>query len=162
MRFPRSAADDGGKRDEHIILGRGEFLTPDLYAFVGRDLYAAKTAEADVLRTFGWMLLVSLFMALACGLLLSLSFLRRLDAITDTCRRIMAGKLSERIPVRGTRNELDALAITVNDMLDRIGVLMESLRQVSNDIAHDLRTPLAHLRYRLERAKSEANNAARL
>ncbi|MDE2111330.1 MAG: HAMP domain-containing histidine kinase [Alphaproteobacteria bacterium] len=158
LRFPDPLPTDGGNPEDHIILGRGEFLDRDLYAFVGRDLYAAKRAEEDVLRTFGWVLLASLLVASAGGLLLSRSFLRRVDAITDTCRSIMAGKLGDRIPMRGTRNELDQLAATINDMLDRIGVLMESLRQVSNDIAHDLRTPLAHLRYRLERTRLAAKN----
>ena len=158
MRFPDPLATTEGSPDEHIILGRGEFLTPTLYVFVGRDLYGAKMAEWAVLRTFGWILLASIFLAIACGVVLSHSFLRRIDAITDTCRRIMAGKLGERIPVHGARNELDRLASTINDMLDRIGTLMESLRQVSNDIAHDLRTPLTHLRYRLERAHTEAKN----
>ena len=143
---------------EHVILGRGEFLTPDLYAFVGRDLHAAEEAETtccapsagDGREPFG---------GVGGGLLLSRSFLRRVDAITGTCRAIMAGRLDERIAMRGTRDELDRLAATINDMLDRIGMLMESLRQVSNDIAHDLRTPLAHLRYRLERARLEAKSS---
>jgi len=158
MRFPDPLPTIGGKPEEHVILGRGEMLTPSLYIFVGRDLYGAKMAEWAVLRTFGWILLASIFLAIACGIVLSQSFLRRIDAITDTCRRIMAGKLGERIPVHGSRNELDRLGATINDMLDRIGALMDSLRQVSNDIAHDLRTPLTHLRYRLERARNEAKS----
>ena len=122
-------------------------------------MYEAKEAENNVLRAFGLVLFASLVVASAGGLLLSRSFLRRVDAITGTCRAIMAGRLGDRIPMRGTRNELDRLAATINDMLDRIGALMESLRQVSNDIAHDLRTPLAHLRYRLERVRIEAATA---
>lgn len=152
-RFP-----DPGARNGAIVFGRGEFIAPGLYAFVGRDLGAAKTAEAAVLRTFGWVILASLVMAFAGGLVLSQSFLRRIDAMTDTCRAIMAGRLSDRVPVAGARHELGRLATTINDMLDRIEALMESLRQVSNDIAHDLRTPLAHLRYGLERARDEARS----
>lgn len=159
LRFPDPLPTGDGGRNDHVILGRGEFVTGDLYAFVGRDLHAAKKAEDAVLRTFGWVLLASLLTALAGGVLLSHSFLRRIDAITDTCRGIMAGRLDDRIAVRGTRNELDQLAATINDMLDRIATLMDSLRQVSNDIAHDLRTPLAHLRYRLEQARAEAKTA---
>lgn len=159
LRFSDPLPTSGGEPEDHVILGRGEMLTPSLYIFVGRDLYGAKMAEWAVLRTFGWILLASVFVAIACGIVLSRSFVRRIDAITDTCRRIVAGKLGERIPVHGSRHELDRLAATINDMLDRIGTLMESLRQVSNDIAHDLRTPLTHLRYRLERARAEAKNA---
>src|SRR5262249_42149566 len=93
------------------------------------------------------------------GMLLSRSFLRRIDAITATCRKIMAGRFGERIPVRGSRNELDQLAGTINEMLNRIAALMDSLRQVSNDIAHDRRRPLSHLRYGLDRAQANASSA---
>jgi signal transduction histidine kinase len=158
LRFRNPLAPAGSNRDEHMIIGRGEFIAKDLYAFVGRDLNEAKKAEAAVLQTFGWMMLASILIAIAGGLLLSRSFVRRIDAITDTCRAIMAGRLGDRVPVHGARHELDRLARTINDMLDRIGVLMESLRQVSNDIAHDLRTPLAHLRYKLERARMDAKS----
>jgi signal transduction histidine kinase len=157
IRDPLSSSGRG--QTNHVILGRGEFLASGLYAFVGRDLYAAKVAEMEVLRTFGWVLFASLLLASVGGLVLSRSFLRRVDSITDTCRSIMAGKLGDRIPIQGTRSELDQLAMTINDMLDRIGALMESLRQVSNDIAHDLRTPLTHLRYRLEKARLAAKNS---
>jgi signal transduction histidine kinase len=154
LRFPLFPHDPGSTRSDHIVLGRGAFLGSGNYAFVGRDLQSARAAENEVLETFAAVLAVSILIAVAGGVLLSRSFVRRIDAITTTCRAIMAGRLGERIPVRSSRNELDQLATTINDMLDRIAVLMESLRQVSNDIAHDLRTPLAHLRYRLERAQS--------
>jgi signal transduction histidine kinase len=159
LRFADPLPPYNGTSSAHIILGRGEILTGGVYAFVGRDLYAASTAENSVLGAFGWVLLASLLASFAGGLLLSQKFLRRIDAITDTCQGIMAGRLGDRVPVNGSRNELDQLASTINEMLDRIGALMESLRQVSNDIAHDLRTPLAHLRYRLERARAESRNA---
>jgi len=70
-----------------------------------------------------------------------------------TCHDIMQGDLKLRIPVRGTEDELDRLAKAVNEMLSRISTLMENLSQVGNDIAHDLRTPVTHLRHRLERAR---------
>ena len=78
----------------------------------------------------------------------------RTDAIARACRAIMDGNLKTRIPVRGTQDELDRLSETINAMLDRIAALMENLRQVTNDIAHDLRTPVTHLRHRLERARA--------
>ena len=94
-------------------------------------------------------------MASGSGLLLSRSFLYRIDIINDTCRAIMAGRLGDRIPIAGKKSELERLAATINGMLDRIQVLMESLRQVTTDIAHDMRTPLTYLRYRLEQARSD-------
>jgi signal transduction histidine kinase len=151
LRFPLFPNDRGSS--DHVVLGSGAFLGDGNYAFVGRDLQSARTAESEVLETFAAVLAASFVIALAGGVLVSRSFVRRIDAITTTCRAIISGRLSERIPVAGSRNELDQLAVTINEMLDRIADLMDSLRQVSNDIAHDLRTPLAHLRYRLERAQ---------
>jgi signal transduction histidine kinase len=160
LRFQNPLMPAGADRGTHIVIGRGELLAPGLYAFVGRDLNGAKAAEGAVLQTFALVLAVSIVIAIAGGLVLSHSFLGRIDAITDTCRAIMAGRLDDRVPVRGARDEMGRLAATINDMLDRIGLLMESLRQVSNDIAHDLRTPLAHLRYRLERVRAEARGTS--
>ena len=146
----------GGATAGHTLLGQGERIAPGIYAFVGRDLYSAWQAENELLETFALVLVASLVIAGAGGLLLSRSFVRRVDAITATCRSIMDGRLDERIPTSGSRNELDLLAQSINAMLDRIASLMESLNQVSNDIAHDLRTPLAHMRYRLERVREDA------
>jgi signal transduction histidine kinase len=84
------------------------------------------------------------------GLALSRGVHRRLADISGTAEAIIDGDLSRRVPVRGSGDDLDRLAATINRMLDRISALMESLRQVSNDIAHDLRTPLTRLRQRLE------------
>jgi signal transduction histidine kinase len=70
----------------------------------------------------------------------------------------MRGNLSERIPTRAAGDEIDQLATNLNDMMDRLQDLMEGLRQVSNDIAHDLRTPLSRLRQRLEAARLEARS----
>jgi signal transduction histidine kinase len=109
-----------------------------------------------VLYAFAVVLAAGLVLALVNGLLLSRSFLRRVDAINDTCRSIMAGRLEERIAIARGGDEFDRLGASINDMLDRIQALMESLRQVSNDIAHDMRTPLTHLRHRLERIQDEA------
>jgi signal transduction histidine kinase len=83
---------------------------------------------------------------------------RRLTAITDTAQAIIDGDLARRIPERGSGDDLHRLAMTLNRMLDRIQSLMESLRQVSNDIAHDLRTPLTRLRQRLESALAYGSN----
>jgi signal transduction histidine kinase len=94
------------------------------------------------------------------GALLSRAFLRRVDAIARTAEAIIGGDLARRMPLRGTGDDLDRLASTLNRMLDRIGVLMESLRQVSSDVAHDLRTPLSRLYQRLEGARAHARSVA--
>jgi signal transduction histidine kinase len=82
--------------------------------------------------------------------------LRRVDAIRRTTEAIMAGNLGRRIPTRGTQDEFDRLAGQVNLMLDRIQSLMSGLQQVSNDIAHDLKTPLSRMRQHLEMARYRA------
>ncbi|MDE2182722.1 MAG: HAMP domain-containing histidine kinase [Alphaproteobacteria bacterium] len=145
-----------GQRRPHEAFGAGEMIGPGLYAFAGQDLYVLHETEEQAIHVIGWILAITLAMAIGGGLLLSRSFLRRTDAITRTCRAIMDGHLSWRIPKAGEGDELARLATVINSMLDRINDLMESNRQITNDIAHDLRTPLTRLRHRLELARAEA------
>lgn len=140
------------------VLGMGSFIAPDLYVFSGSDLSTAQMARQRILRTLIWVFAGALALALLGGMIVSHSFLRRADEIATTCRAIMAGNLASRIPVRGTEDELDRLSETINAMLDRIAALMDNLRQITNDIAHDLRTPVTHLRHRLERARDRASS----
>jgi methyl-accepting chemotaxis protein len=140
------------------ILGVGVFVAPDVYAFSGSDLRNVQMARRRILRTLVWVFASALVLALLGGLIVSRSFLRRTDEITTTCRAIMAGNLTRRIPVRGTEDELDRLSDAINAMLDRIAALMENLKQITNDVAHDLRTPVTHLRHRLERARDQAGS----
>ncbi|MDE1987944.1 MAG: HAMP domain-containing histidine kinase [Alphaproteobacteria bacterium] len=140
----------------HTILGRGQFIAPGVYAFAGQDLAVLNATERKALRAIGWTLTAALIFAVAGGVILSRGFLRRMDTITQTCQAIMAGRLSDRIPEPGTQDELSRLASTINKMLDRINALMENVRQISTDIAHDLRTPLTRLRHHLELARAEA------
>jgi signal transduction histidine kinase len=92
------------------------------------------------------------------GIALSLALLKRVETIRRTAEAISAGDLTQRVPVRGTNDDFDRLSRTLNRMLDRIAELMESLRQVSADIAHDLKTPLARLRQRLETTQTQAQS----
>jgi signal transduction histidine kinase len=92
------------------------------------------------------------------GLFVTKRVLRRIDAMTDTTQFIMAGHLEGRLPLAGTGDELDRLAQNLNAMLDRIGVLMSGMRQVSDNIAHDLKTPLTRLRNRADEALRTAKS----
>jgi signal transduction histidine kinase len=121
-----------------------------------------REVEGALLETFGWVLAATLLIGLAGGAFLSSRFLDRVDGIAGAVRAIIAGDYRERMPIRGTEDELDRLAETLNVMLDRIGGLMDSLRQVSNDIAHDLRTPLSRLRQRLELALATTRSEEKL
>jgi signal transduction histidine kinase len=95
-------------------------------------------------------------LALIGGIVMSAGLLRRVEDIRRTAEDIMAGNLSRRIPTRETGDDFDRLSASLNAMLDRIQQLMEGMRQVSNDIAHDLRTPLTRLRQRLEKARAKS------
>jgi len=89
-------------------------------------------------------------LALGGGLLIASVFLRRLDRVNGSLQEIMSGRLQERVPEIGMGEEFDLLSCNLNLMLDRNQALMEGLRQVSTDIAHDLRTPLSRLRQHLD------------
>ena len=92
-----------------------------------------------------------LILAAAAGISTSRRSVARIEAINATSREIMRSGLGERIPLRGTGDEWDGLAENLNSMLDRIEELVETNRQVSDNVAHDLRTPLTRMRGRLER-----------
>jgi len=102
-------------------------------------------------RVYILTLVIGLLLALVGGIVMSSSVTRRVDAINRTSREIMAGRLQRRMPVRGINDEFDQLADNLNAMLDRIDSLIGSVRAVTDNIAHDLRTPLTRLRGRLER-----------
>ncbi len=143
----------------HEVLGVGGFLAPGLYVFSGSGTNRLRAVQTHILNVMLGLFAAALVLAAAGGALVSRSFLRRTDAMAKACHDIMHGDLRLRIPVRGARDELDRLAQAINQMLSRIAALMENLSQVSNDIAHDLRTPVTHLRHRLERARSDCTTA---
>jgi signal transduction histidine kinase len=163
--IPLPLASDAGLEEdeddatEHVLLALGSELPDRAFLLVGEDLHANLEVKEAIARAFAWAFAVTAFLAAVGGALLSVGFLRRIDAITQTSRAIIEGKLAERVPTRGTGDEFDRLALNLNEMLDRVQHLMESLRQVSSDIAHDLRTPLSRLRQRLEGARSKAASA---
>ncbi len=154
LMLPAPGGDSG-----HAILGVAGYLAPGLYIFSGSDLYSARQARQHILQTLFWLFMAALLLAIIGGVLVSRFFLKRTDAIAKACRAIMDGNLKTRVPMRGTGDELDRLSQTINSMLDRIAGLMENVRQVTNDIAHDLRTPVTHLRHRLEHARLKAGSA---
>ncbi len=117
---------------------------------VGDDAARVDVVDGVVVRSFGLALIGILLAGTVGGYGLSRGVHRRIISMTRTAEAIIDGDLSRRVPIRGAEDELDRLAATFNRMLDRISGLMESLRQVSTDVAHDLRTPLTRLRHRLE------------
>ena len=120
--------------------------------FVGRDIEGRREFGRVVRSAFLWGLGFMLLVGLGGGWLISRNLLARMNAVTATSRRIMHGDLSERVPVSGSGDEFDRLSKNLNDMLERIESLMNGLREVSDNIAHDLKTPLTRLRNRVEGA----------
>ena len=123
---------------------------------VADDLADIEKVEDVVSGAFSIVLAVSALLGLIAGIVLSGVILRRVNAVTRTAEAIIAGDLSRRIERTGSNDDFDRLAATLNTMLDRISSLMENLHQVSNDIAHDLRTPLSRLCQTLEHATTHA------
>lgn len=142
------------------ILGRGTEVSKGIYLFVGRDTTFLAIVAQRILNAFMWVVVGAFTIAVAVGLFLGSRFMRRVDAVAQTCKSIIDGRLDERIPLLGREDEWDRLAGAINDMLDRISALLENLRQVSSDVAHDLRTPLARMRNRLEEARAKSTNVA--
>ena len=125
---------------------------------VAADREDIEEAEEAVRDGFTSAFAAVLVLGMAGGIALSLTFLKRVETIRRTAEAIIGGDLTRRVPLRGTGDDLDRLSQTLNRMLDRIAELMESLRQVSADIAHDLKTPLTRLRQRLESTRSDASS----
>jgi signal transduction histidine kinase len=149
-----------GKHESKVtVLGRGVYVGEGVYLFVGRDTGQIAATRMRILKAFAWIEGVSIVIAGLGGIFFSVRFMRRIDAITRTCQAIMAGRFNDRIPLRGSGDELDGLSAAINNMLDRISTLLDNLRQVSSDVAHDLRTPLTHLRNRLEQARQKSVTA---
>ena len=151
---------------DHHALVRVFQLPGGFRLLVGRDLEERERLYNIVLAAGRWSVAIVIILGLAGGLFVTRRVLRRVDAMTETTRSIMAGDLGERLPVAGTGDELDRLADNLNVMLERIEALMYGLKEVSDNIAHDLKTPLTRLRNRSEEAlrtaKSEAEYRAAL
>lgn len=134
----------------HRARGRVVKLTGGFYLLVARDVFERYETEKQFAASLPWSVLLTVLLGLAGGALISHQLLARLDAINRTSREIMSGDLSRRVPVGRSGDEFDALAQNLNRMLDRTERLMRGMREVTDSVAHDLRTPLNRLRNRLE------------
>jgi signal transduction histidine kinase len=141
---------------DHDALVRVDQLPGGFRLLVGRDLEERERLYAVVLAAGPWSVAVVIVLGLAGGVFVTRRVLTRIDAMAVTTRTIMLGDLHERLPVAGTGDELDRLAVNLNAMLERIEALMRGLKEVSDNIAHDLKTPLTRLRNRCEEALRSA------
>lgn len=150
----------------HHALVRVIQLPGGFRLLVGRDLDERERLYDVVLSAGKWSAAIVVVLGLAGGFFVARRVLRRVDAMTETTRTIMEGDLGERLAIAGSNDELDRLAVNLNAMLERIEALMRGLKEVSDNIAHDLKTPLTRLRNRseeaLRNAKSEGEYRAAL
>jgi len=140
----------------HRALVRVTELSNGFRLLVGRDLEERRRLFGIVANAAQWSLLVVIVLGLGGGIFVARRVLRRIDAMTGTTQRIMAGDLTGRLPVGRSGDELDRLAENLNAMLERIEALMAGLKEVSDNIAHDLKTPLTRLRNRAEEALAKS------
>jgi signal transduction histidine kinase len=164
--YKRLDETEAPEHPDHHALVRVFQLPGGFRLLVGRDLEERERIYHIILGAGRWSIAIVLVLGLAGGLFVTRRVLRRVDAMTETTRTIMAGDLGERLPVAGTGDELDRLAENLNVMLERIEALMHGLKEVSDNIAHDLKTPLTRLRnlneQALRSAKSEPEYRAAL
>jgi signal transduction histidine kinase len=151
---------DDAEGAEHHALVRVFLLPGGFRLLVGRDLEERERLYHIVLEAGRWSTAIVLILGIAGGIFVTRRVLRRVDAMTETTRTIMAGDLGGRLPIAGTGDELDRLAENLNRMLDRIEALMQGLKEVSDNIAHDLKTPLTRMHNRSEEALRSAGSEA--
>ena len=144
-----------------MALARVFVLSGGYRLLVGRDLHDAQTFRSRITQTLSWAALLTLALGVAGGLFMTRNMLARVEAVNRTSARIIHGDLTQRVPVTGSGDEFDQLAGNLNAMLDQIERLMAGMRQVTDNIAHDLRTPLSRLRARLEVTLLERPDAQR-
>jgi signal transduction histidine kinase len=137
-------------------------LQAGYHLLVGRDVQVRAKLSTLLTSALLWAVLVVIVMAVVGAYIVRSLFRRTLANVSATATAIAGGDFSRRVRLTGRGDEFDQLAETINDMLDRITRLMDGVRQVSNAIAHDLRTPITRARARLEEAVAHAGSEAEL
>jgi len=162
-RWPPAEPDESGFLEFELVTGPGEpphrarakpfVLRGGFRLLVGRDLQELESVRSLLLRTMAWGLALILALALLGAVVVSRSRIRRIARIDEVIGEVMAGDLSRRIPAEGASDDIEDLVEKLNRMLAELSNLVEGVRRVSDNIAHDLRTPLARLKTRLERLR---------
>ena len=147
----------GGAVESHTVRAFHTDLGGDYELIAGRDIQVLRQFDTIIRQTIYATLGIALVLGIGVGLLMSRNMLRRVDAITGASRHIMEGNMSGRMPVSGSGDELDRLASALNEMLDQIERLMAGMKEVSSNVAHDLKTPLTRIKARVESALRSGN-----
>ncbi|MFT8656731.1 MAG: HAMP domain-containing sensor histidine kinase [Acetobacter papayae] len=142
-------------RDHRPVIGYGVLLDDGGYLFVGIDAEPVQTLRRDLWFTLAWNAAGFIVIGFAGGFIVSRLVLNKIETISQTARDIMKGSISRRLTLNTTNDEFEHLAASLNAMLDKNERLIESIRQVTDDIAHDMRRPLAHLGQHLDEIAHE-------
>jgi signal transduction histidine kinase len=155
VRADTAAGETTDGDGERLAAARVFALTDRLTLIVARDIEQQRFFLARTNQSLGIGVALLTLLGLGAGIVLARHILGRVDTMTAASRSIMAGNLTERLPRTGASDEFDRLADSVNAMLDRIELLMAGMKEVSDNIAHDLKTPLNRLRNRAEAALAD-------
>ncbi|WIY53692.1 HAMP domain-containing sensor histidine kinase [Devosia sp. YIM 151766] len=161
---PNPWGDDDGVNTDRRRLGvavvRSIVLDNGMRLVVGRDVVERRGYSAIILQSFLVGVVGIILFSVMAGGITARRVLRRIDTIRDTSTKIMSGNLSERVPVTRRNDEFDGLATNLNAMLDRIEQLLQGLKEVTDNVAHDLKTPLTRLRNKAEAALRDTASTA--
>ena len=145
-----------GDPEPHLAVALHAELPGGQHLLVGKDTRAQERFQDAILEVFLWAMAITLVLGIGGGFIMSRNMLRRIEAINAGAEHVMHGEVKHRMPVSGSGDEFDRLAANLNAMLDEIERLMASVRQVTINIAHDLRSPLTRMKQRLEEATAES------
>lgn len=149
------AGPPGPRKNSGYAVVRSVELSGGLRLVVGRDVVERRGYSAIIVQTFMVGVIGIILFSIVAGGITARRVLRRIDTIRATSTKIMLGNLSERVPVTKRNDEFDGLATNLNAMLDRIEQLLQGLKEVTDNVAHDLKTPLTRLRNQAESALRE-------
>ncbi len=168
-RWPNLAFDNDGWMDFQLddreddtvdlfrAMAKSVHIDNQFWLMVGQSMKDLRRVHDQLIRALFSGLFLLGGLALVGGFIMRGMITRRLDGINTTSRKIMQGNIQERIESHGTKDEFDQLAINLNDMLDEIELGMNNVRRVSDNIAHDLKTPLARIKNRLEELRIQVS-----
>lgn len=160
--LPYDRTDPDGQVESTLAMVRIFDLQGGFYLVIGRDV-GEREEFKQIISGFVFIAIIALMLlGFLSWYLVGRHVLRRIHNMSETSQKIVAGKLSERLTIDGSGDEFDRLASNVNNMLNRIEGLMTGLKDVSDNIAHDLKTPLTRMRNRMENALSASANKAEL
>src|SRR5215467_13881240 len=157
--FKSTALTPGPSATQSLIRAKWEIFPDGSHLLVGRDISDLDRFADEIYAALAFTILLIFALAAVASVSVTRRTVGRIESINATSRSIMESGLGRRVPLRGTQDEWDHLAQNLNSMLERIEGLMAEVKQVSENIAHDLRTPLTRIRGRLEKAATDKSAA---